>query len=203
MRIMIIAAIAMLPCVTFAQEGYIKFNNSTIVVGILNKKISPQTGEHVIEFLKSKHDPAPQHYRRNDIYEYAIKGDTFRVLKNFYPFEVEGFHFEHVDAKVLKSGSVDLLGIDVNHEKYVEHAKKGSLNHVIDHTVGNSPYLYVLHEESDQYIKAVPSKKDKFREMMFEFFTEDAVDSYETEKGELHFRNLQTFVEHYNKLADR
>jgi hypothetical protein len=196
-----VAIFILMPFVLTAQEGYIKFNNHTVIHGFLNRKVSDKNGEHIIEFLKSKHDPAPQHYRRADIYEYAINTDTFRVLKNFYPFEVEGFHFEHVDARVLKSGTVDLLGIDVNHEKYVEHVKKGSLNHVMDHTLGNTPYLYVLHEESDQYVRAVPSKKDKFRETLFEVFTEDAVDAYEQTKGEIHFRHLTAFVEHYNKTS--
>lgn len=182
-----------------AQEGYIKFHNKTVLHGFLNKKVSGENGEHIIEFLKSKNDPAPTHYRKADIYEYAIKHDTFRVLKNFYPFEIEGFHFEHVDARILRSGKVDLLGIDTKHEKFVEHFRNGNLHHVIDHTLDNVPYLYVLHEESDQYVRGVPSKKDKFREMMFEVFSEELVDNYEKEKGEVHFRHLETFVEHYNK----
>jgi hypothetical protein len=181
-----------------AQDGYIKFNKHTIVHGFINRKIAGDKGEEIIEFLKSKNDPAPQHYRKADIYEYAIKEDTFRVLKNFYPFEVEGFHFEHVDARLLRSGAVDLLGIDVNHEKFVEHSKKGTFRHMIDQTLGNIPFLYVLHEESDEYVRAVPSRKEKFKELMFEFFTEDAIDEYERQKGELHFRNLETFVEHFN-----
>lgn len=183
-----------------AQEGYIKFNHNAVLHGYLNKRTN-EKGEHIIEFLKSKNDPAPQHYRKADIYEYAIKHDTFRVLKNFYPFEVEGFHFDHVDARVLKSGTVDLLGIDTNHEKFKEHLNSGKLHHVIDHTLDNIPYLYVLHEESDQYLRGVPSKKDKFRELMFEFFTEDVVDGYEKEKGEIHFRHLEAFVGHFNTNA--
>jgi hypothetical protein len=167
MKCILTLPIVLVACNLFAQDGYIKFNKHTVVHGFVNKKVSGDKNEEIIEFLKIKHDPAPQHYRKADVYEYAIKHDTFRVLKNFYPFEVEGFYFEHVDARVLHSGDVDLLGIDVNHEKFVEHNKKGSFHHMMDQTLGSMPYLYVLHEESDEYFRAVPSKKNKFKELMF------------------------------------
>jgi hypothetical protein len=181
-----------------AQEGYIKFNKNSMVKGFIKVHTAHQSGEHQIEYHETKEDPQPKRYHKKDIMEYAIKHDTFRILKNFYPFDIEDFYFEVVDAKVLRSGKVNLLGVDSRHHTISNYSGGGLLSALLDESLAHLPYVYVLHDSENDYARGIPSKKDKFREYMIDFFSEEIIAGYEKEKGTLHFRDLEKFVVYYN-----
>src|SRR5688572_28184973 len=98
-----------------AQNGYVKFNKNHVVKGFVRIHNEGRVHEHQIEIATSKDDPAPKRYHKKDVVEYAIQNDTFRILKKFFPYDVEEIYYEIIDAKVIRSGDVSLLQIHNSH----------------------------------------------------------------------------------------
>jgi len=101
----IIAILICLPFEVFSQNGYVKINRDSISVGYLKKYVNPSTSLTGIELWTTKKDKHPKRISMADIYEYAIDGDTLRVLENYPPYK--GI----VEAKVIRRGKLNLLMI--------------------------------------------------------------------------------------------
>jgi len=68
-------------------------------------------GQQQIELWESKADASPTTFNVLELNEYAFRKDTFRVLRNFFPFWDEDLYFEIALAELITSGTVDLLQI--------------------------------------------------------------------------------------------
>jgi hypothetical protein len=179
---------------SFSQNGYIKFNRHQKAEGYVSVFNNAHVHEHQVEIRTSPDDRNPKRYHKKDIMEYAIKGDTFRILKKFYPYEIEEIFYELVDAKVIHAGKVSLLQV---HNSYTS-LDKGLFSTYHDQNPSQVEYFYVLQDEEGSYKRGVPSKKDKFRPVLLEFFSDEAVAEYEKEYGGVHFRDLEKLVKFCN-----
>lgn len=94
-----------------AQNGYIRLTNDSVLTGYIKHVLSIKDNEHVLEFWRTKNDKSPRRFMRSDVLDYAIKKDTFRILKNFKPFDSEELFIHNLDAKVIESGRMELLRI--------------------------------------------------------------------------------------------
>jgi hypothetical protein len=63
---------------------------------------------------------------------------------------------------------------------------------------GNYTYMYILENSSSGYLRALPSKKDKLRDLLSDFFPERYVELYYEKKGIVTYKNINEFVELYN-----
>jgi len=173
-----------------AQNGYIKFKNNQIATGFIKVHYAATAHEHQVELSLSSNDPNPKRYHKKDILEYAIHKDTFRILKEFYPYEVEQIYYEVIDAKVIHSGKISLLEI---HNSFTT-LDKGLFEALHDQNPSQVPYFYVLQDIESGYVRGVPSKKGKFREVLKEFYSDEILAAYEKEHGAIHFKDLEKFV---------
>ncbi|HYC85596.1 MAG TPA: hypothetical protein VEB86_10255 [Chryseosolibacter sp.] len=180
-----------------AQDGYIKFRNNQLVTGKVKVHYAASVHEHQVEITPAGDEANPKRYHKKDISEYAIHKDTFRILKEFYPYEVEEIYYELIDAKVLRSGKVSLLQI---HNSYTS-LDKGLFETLHDQNPSQVSYFYVLQDTESNFVKGVPSKKDKFKLVLQEFFSEEVLAAYEKAHGPVHFRDLEKLVAFSNTAA--
>jgi hypothetical protein len=173
-----------------AQNGYIKFSKHQKVEGYVSIHKSEKANEHQVEIKLDKNDTIPKRYHKRDIHEYAINSDTFRILKKFYPYDIEAVYYELIDAKVLVSGKVSLLQV---HNSYT-NLDKGMFSAYHGASPSQVPYFYVLEDEENDYHQAVPSRKEKFRGAVAEFFNEEVIAEYEKLHGTLHYKDIEKFV---------
>ena len=190
MKTRMIFLLALFPFLSNAQNGYIKFNKHQKVEGIVSVYNNTHVHEHQVELKTSADDPAPRRYHKKDIEEYAIKHDTFRILKKFYPYDIEEIFYELVDAKVLVSGKVSLLQIHNSHTTL----DKGLFATYHEASPSQVPYFYVLHDQEGNYLRGVPSKTDLFRAAIEDFYPDEVIAEYEKEHGPLHYRDLEKFA---------
>jgi hypothetical protein len=179
------------------QNGYIKFSKNNVVKGFVKVHQSASTHEHHVELATSKDDVKPKRFHKKDIMEYAIHQDTFRILKDFYPYEVESIYYEVIDAKVLRSGKISLLQV---HNSFTS-LDKGLFQTLHDQSPSQVPYFYVLQDTEANYTRGVPSKKEKFKLLVTEFFPEETLIAYEKTHGPVHFKDLEKLVVFHNQQA--
>jgi hypothetical protein len=183
--------------IAVGQNGYIKFRNNQVLPGFVKVHYATSAHEHQVEIALSKDDPAPKRYHKKDIIEYAIHQDTFRILKEFYPYDVEEIYYEVIDAKVLRSGKVSLLQI---HNSY-SSLDKGVFETFHDQSPSQIAYFYVLQDSASGFARGVPPKKEKFKQALKEFFSDEVLLAYEKIHGPVHFRDLDKLVAYCNTQA--
>jgi hypothetical protein len=193
--LILFVCISALSVVACAQNGYIKFNKNQLVSGYVKVHNASQVHEHQIEISDNKDHIDPKRYHKKDIIEYAINGDTFKILKKFFPYDIEEIYYELIDAKVIQSGNVSLLQI---HNSY-STLDEGLFATLHDQSPSQVPYFYVLQDSKENYTRGVPTKKEKFKQVLGEFFSDESIVAYENEHGSLHFRDLQKIVTFCNR----
>ena len=182
----------------WGQNGYVRLENESIVTGYLRYYTPINDVNRGIEVWRTKKDKNPLKISRHTVSEYAIEKDTFKVLHRFRPFEKGSTYFELVDAKLKKSGKVNLYFIDNSQNSVSTYTGGGLLPALIDESIGNQPYIYVLEDKATGFYKALPSKKDKLKEALIEFFPERYVVRYGEVKGEIKYKSIPALVELYN-----
>jgi hypothetical protein len=180
-----------------AQPDTIEFHNHAIVVGYIKSTSTVLYEDPTIEIAQTKKSKETKHYRRSDVFEYAMNGKRFHILRDFKPFGSADLYFDEVEAKVFRKGNVSILGIDNKHNTIAAYTG-GLLGNLLDLSLGNQPYIYVLHDATEKLAMGVPSKKEKFKAMMLEFFSQKTIDDYEKQFGELKFNDLTEFVDYIN-----
>jgi hypothetical protein len=199
MKIVLTCCIVTFSHALFAQNGYVKLKNyDSTIVGFLRSYTAVNGGLQGIEVWKTKKDKDPVKYPKTDIFEYAIKKDTFRVLHQFKPFQTTQTYFEHVDAKVISRGKVSLLLIEnyVNAARISNYTGGGLVPGVIDELMENYSYMYIL-EDKDGY-SGVSSKKDQLKETLLDFFPDKYVAKYSEVNGKINYHSLPDLVKLYN-----
>lgn len=109
---LVLIVLTLISSEVFAQNGYVKLDNDSTVVGFLKYYVSIKDGHQGIELWRTKNDNEPLKIPRWKIDEYAIKSDTFKVLRQFRPFQENETYFEMVDAKLKSRGKVNLYIIE-------------------------------------------------------------------------------------------
>jgi hypothetical protein len=184
-----------------AQNGYVKFYKHSITKGYVKIREAEKIHEQVIEFGLSENDPSPKHFHKKDILEYAIHTDTFRILKDFYPYEVSEIYFDLVEAKVIQSGKVSLLRIDNAHHLIRQAGATEASADFHDESVTKVPHMYVLHDADNDYVRGIPSKKEKFDLVIPDFFSEEELAEYTKAHGKPHYKDLEKMVMFYRNAG--
>jgi hypothetical protein len=184
----------------FAQNGYVKLDNGSMITGYLKHYRSIKDGHPGIEVWRSKKDKEPLKIAKWKIDEYAIKKDTFRVLTQFRPFHDTPTYFELVEAKLKSSGKISLFIISnyQNANRVSTYTGGGVIPALIDESLGNHTFMYLIEDKETGFLKALPSKKNKLMESLLEFFPQDYITRYAEIKGEINYRSLPDLVNLYN-----
>lgn len=189
-----------------AQNGYVKIDEDSTIVGFLRNYISVKDGEHGIEVWRTKTDKNPLRIPKRAIIEYAIKKDTFKVLHQFTPFSDHGNYFELAEAKLKSKGKVNLYIIK-DHDgpgTVSSHTGGGLIPAIIDESLGNpqryQSVIYILEDKSG-YLKALPSKEEELKEILMEFFPDRYITKYaevKAKKGKITYKSVPDLVQLYN-----
>lgn len=183
-----------------AQNGYVRLNSDSTLVGYLRYYISSKDGHQGIELWRTKTDDEPLKIPRWKIDEYAIKNDTFKVLRQFRPFQETETYFEMVDAKLKSRGKVNLYMIEnyQNANRVSTYTIGGLIPALIDESLGNHSFMYILEDTETGFVKALPSKKERLNEVLMEFFPERYITRYGEVKGEIKYKSVPDLVGLYN-----
>jgi hypothetical protein len=184
------------------QNGYIKMaNRSTRAVGYIKYVTSKTNGEILLEFWKTKKDKSPTRVNRKDVLEYAIKNDTFRIYKNFYPFPSGIFYYEILEAKVVETGRLDLMRI-INNANPVNmfigavdkgHFQFGRFDFSM-HT-----YFYLIDDHVHELPVVIFPENDLFNLAVKQFFSDETIEQFLRENNRLKYVDLEKLVMLHNK----
>jgi hypothetical protein len=146
----------------------------------------------------------------DEVAEYSMGKDTFRIIRNFQPFPGKDIFFDLAEAQIVISGPVELLKIF--NPYYRQPGMVGfSAGHVAVGVVidkkTNQQTILALHERRNGYIRAVNEKvfsvnpniagveyTKLIREVVEDFFPSSAIDTYEKKLNE---KNLKKFMLDY------
>jgi hypothetical protein len=182
-----------------AQNGYVILNESdAVIVGYLKYFHAIRDGEQGIEVWETKKDRVPLQLRMSQIFEYAMKKDTFRVLQNFKPFPKSSIYFGIVEAEILARGKVNLLLIRnyQNPSRVSTYTGGGLIPAIIDESMGNYSYMYLLEDRSG-YLRAVSPKDKELKEVLSDFFPDGYLNRYASPQA-IRYKDLPDLVKAYN-----
>jgi hypothetical protein len=192
-----------------AQNGYIKLDNDSVLVGFVRLYFDANQREQLVEYWRTKNDKTPRRIQKKDILEYAIKKDTFLILRNFQPFPDEDAFIDIAEATLLSNGKIQYLSVrnPYYRQNAVGYGVGGAVGGAIvgisialGDKIDNVPVIFALRERANGYIRGVPKKKELFQEVVQDFFSSKAIESFNRDTGKsISFRNLQDFVEYYNR----
>lgn len=189
----------------FAQNGYIKIEKDSILVGFLRYYISYMDGQQLIEYWRTKTDKEPIKISKRDIIEYAIKKDTFIVLHQYSPFENSDLYFELADAKKKISGKINLYWVPNNDPNRVNVSTvtgggliPGIIDAAIDKKSDHYDMLYMLENRKTGGIRPIPKNKERLEESLTNFFPQEIIQEYRNKKGTINYQNLPGLVKYYN-----
>jgi hypothetical protein len=182
----------------FGQNGYVTLDNDSTLIGYLKYYVSTKDGHEGIELWRAKNDKEPLRIPMRSITGYAIKKDTFKTLKQFKPFQDNQSYFELVDARLKHGGKVNLYVIENNANRVSTYTGGGLIPAIIDESLGNYSFLYILEDKKTGYLKAISSKKEKLIKSLMDFFPEKYILKYSEVKGEINYRSIPDLVKLYN-----
>jgi len=186
-KLIAIVAASFLSIHVFAQAGYVKLENDSTLPGYVRFYTSAKDGHRGIELWKTKTDKKPRKIPFTSMREYAVKKDTFVILQHFKPFHDTETYFDIVEARVISRGRVSLLIIDnyQNPKKISAYTGGGLVPVILDASLGNHSYMYVMKDKASGNFFGLPSRKEKLREALLDYFPEKYIDRYREENGEL------------------
>lgn len=207
MKALIVLLITFFSFSVSGQNGYVKLIDSdSILVGFI-RKFTPGTEKYLgLELWRNKKDKNPLKIPLSNVKEYAIKKDTFRILRNFKLYEDRNDYFDLIEAKIISNGEVNLFIVD----NYRNQARQFMLSQpafpndpqtmtrfMIDQSRGNLPYVYILENQSG-FIKTLPTNKEKLKTALLDFFSERYLQKYEELKEEIEYKTIPALVKLYN-----
>lgn len=200
MRRLILPILTIVTAQALGQNGYVKIEPDSTLVGFLKYYVSFEDGRPGIELWRTKKDKSPLKIPKSTINEYAIKKDTFKVLHQFTPFYDGKTYFEVVDAKLKSRGKVNLYVIEnyANANRVSTYTGGGLIPAIIDESLGNYTFMYILEDKKNGLLEALPSKKDELREVLLDFFPERYIAKYSEVEGEINYRSVLELVKLYN-----
>jgi len=184
----------------FGQNGYVKFENDSIKVGYLRNIILPGSNDRAIELWETKKDKSPLKLKKKNLTEYAINRDTFKILNYFRPFHDDNIDFEMVEAKVIARGKLELLIIDNYANTVSSYTGGGLIPGLIDVSMGNVTFIYVLADVSNYFPQGIPARKLKFENALMDFFSIKFLNEYQRQNGKIKYKDLPDLVRAYNTL---
>ena len=180
------------------QNGYVKLEKDSTLIGFLRHYTSSSDGHQGIEVWRTKKDKSPIRIPRRDIYEYAVKKDTFKVFHQFRPYAHSKTVIELIDARLESRGKVNLYTID----RYLVEPKGSFIGGVPaapeEITFGESPIIYILEDSRTAFISCLPQKREMLIEVLKDFFPERYIAKYIEVEGKINYNTISKFVSLYN-----
>lgn len=186
---------------TLAQNGYVKLaGDNSVIVGYLKYFTDVSSGQQGIEVWRSKRDKAPLQLSKTVVHEYAIKKDTLRVIQNFRPFDHSQTYFDLAEANILSRGKVNSLVIKnyQNPSRISTYTGGGLVPAILDASMGNVTYMYVLENNSTGYLRALSTKREALLEALRDFFPDEYLAKYEQSEQEIKYKSIPELVKFYN-----
>ena len=210
MRLLILLILIPATFSLFGQNGYIiTAQKDTTIFGYIKRYTSISDGHRGLELWKDKRDKNPFRIPLNNIFEYAINKDTFRILHDNEAYENGDIYLELIDAKLLSRGKVNLFIIDDIKNQSRQSALRDDKNYpyspldghtrvMRDQLQGHYTYIYILQDNETGYTKTLPSNKEKLNKVLHGFFSENYLKKYNEYKGEITYKSVQLLVTLYN-----
>lgn len=82
-------------------DGFVITTKDSLFKGYMKISIDGSKGRKIL--ITDDKKKKPKSYHLTDLKYYSYKNDTFAMLRNFYPFEDDGYQIESVEAKVIIS----------------------------------------------------------------------------------------------------
>lgn len=181
-----------------AQSGYVKFSADSIVNGFIRFYTDRNTGEQLIEFWQSKNQDKGVRYHKSELQEYGIGKDRYFILKNFQAVPSEDFFYDAIEAKVIESGTIELMRIPNPVAKGTMTNNPASTGGAVM-MPGPDSSIDVIRFVRKNTTLPVPIAREEFQEFMRDQFSEKALEAFEKEEGKLTPAKLRKFVKFYNK----
>jgi hypothetical protein len=197
---MLLVVLTLLATQVQGQNGYVKLENDSTLIGFLRHYTSSSHGHQGIEVWRTKKDKSPIRIPKRDIYEYAIKKDTFKVFHQFRPYVHSKTVIELIDARLESRGKVNLYTID----RYLVEPKssfRGGMPATaapVEITFGESPIIYILEDSRTAFISCLPQKHEMLIEVLKDFFPERYIAKYIEVEGKINYNTISKFVSLYN-----
>lgn len=165
-RTLLSAVLSMCCSCIFAQNGYVITNENKLVKGYLRKQIDFDTQREEIEIYKSpKNTEADISYLMNDLKEYAIRNDTFRILRDLAIND--WFVIDFIRVRVIATGKLNLF----KSKHIANYSQSKHKLWVSDGSPGNfkvpfgevREYPYYIVEDQDKYLLAVDREDFKIQ----------------------------------------
>lgn len=200
MKVFLIIFLTALSIPCQAQFGYVKLFGKSAREGFLRSYKSLDDGQPGIELWLTKQDKNRVKYPLANIEEYAIKKDTFKILHQFSPFEESKTYFEVAEARRKVSGKINLYIIDnyANANRVSTYTGGGLIPFIIDESMGNHTFMYILEERETGHLKALPAKKEELLTVLAEFLPEEHIASFKESNGNIRYRAIPDIVTAYN-----
>jgi len=180
---------------SFSQNGYAKLLNDSILVGYL-KHYTPVSGARGIEVWKDKKDKHPAKLLLTEISEYAVNKDTFKIFREFLPFQESDVYIELAQAKIISRGKIILYQITEFKNPNRTDPKTGAPIILDDNF--KEYYFFVLEEKATGHKRAISTNKEKMREVLLDFFPERYLIKYAEVNGKIKYKTIPDVVKLYN-----
>lgn len=189
----------------FAQNGYLITENGEKKEGYLRYQISSENGQHEIEYWETFKDKNPKHYTLTDLKEYAIRKDTFKILKGFYPFRESETGIEMIKVSVELRGKINVYSGSITSwqdGKVIHYTYDGS-------EIGGAPKSlvgYGKYQNTEQYWILEDEKgmialsRDKpISDLIFFLKDENFIQSRIAKSKKFKYKKVIDLIEEYNK----
>ena len=94
------------------HDGYVITKNDSLISGYIRFDVGTKSRGSEIRLYENKRSE-PLIFYTLEVNEYAYKRDTFKIIRNLYPFDDEDLFVDQTEAKMLESGKVSLYKISV------------------------------------------------------------------------------------------
>lgn len=207
------SALILLFCSLFsfsnAQTDYLILEDGALLRGYIKTARDINDGQPLLELWQTKTDKSPVRYHRSDVEEFAMSGDTFRILKNFQPFYGEEFFLHDIQAEIIEAGSIELL--KATNPYYKDHSWPALYGGAVvaisislfNQPIENIPQIFVLHTPRNNFMRGVPESAEGFREAVMDFFSPEEIKDFVDKNGKLSLRKLRKLVAYVNDRRRR
>lgn len=198
--ILLLFFLSILVNVSNAQYGYIITEDGSVKNGFIKYQRNFHAGHLEIELWKTKNDKAPKRYPLAGLKEYAIKKDTFRVVREFRPFEEVEHSIELIELKIINRGHLNLYETKEQLEKKswilsrdydLEYEFDGSYK-VVNRQAAKT---YIIDDHKGNFFAVDP---DNFEDDLSEFLNFEKLSKEVTTK-KFKYKHIPELIELYNK----
>jgi hypothetical protein len=203
MRYIFIFVAATFSLPALGQNGYIRLlDNDSVLTGFVRPYAGNLPGE-MLEFWKTKYDKNPRRISKDDIFEYAIKRDTVRILHRYQPFVDESMYFERLEVPIRHGKKINIMSVQLgNPNPTLIPSAVGTMGVGVSVPIiilyPGHPYLYLLEDTNGGLPRAIPPKGEPIIDALKEFFPVRYLERYAEEFGPIKYQHIPKIVNLFN-----